>query len=84
MAIAQILLRNRTLEKRKLNTEDELVKNLLQGKNTMKQSVYLLLDKHFTIAYQDKTVIRKRIYKVKLHSVGFFFHLLLNVSTTRV
>ncbi|SFE44375.1 purine catabolism regulatory protein [Lentibacillus persicus] len=32
MAIAQILLRNRTIEERKLNVEDELVQNLLLGK----------------------------------------------------
>ncbi len=31
LAIAQILLRNRTAEERKLNNEDELVRNLLNG-----------------------------------------------------
>lgn len=33
LAITQILLRNRTIEERKLNMEDELVNNLLQGKH---------------------------------------------------
>ncbi|ASN07304.1 PucR family transcriptional regulator [Virgibacillus necropolis] len=33
LAIAQIMLRNRTIEERKQNQEDELVRNLLQGKN---------------------------------------------------
>lgn len=32
MSIAQILLRNRTIEERKLNAEDDLVQNLLLGK----------------------------------------------------
>lgn len=33
LAIAQIMLRNRTIEERKQSLEDELVRNLLQGKN---------------------------------------------------
>ncbi|MBP1970052.1 purine catabolism regulator [Virgibacillus natechei] len=33
LSIAQILLRNRTIEERKLNMEDKLVQNLLQGRD---------------------------------------------------
>lgn len=33
MSLAQILLRNRTIEERKLNKEDEVVRNLIEGKD---------------------------------------------------
>jgi len=39
LAIAQILLRNRTLEERKQNNEDELVRNLMNGRDVEQDDI---------------------------------------------
>ena len=43
LAIAQILLRNRTIEERKQNSEDELVRNLLNGREYEKDDLQTYL-----------------------------------------
>lgn len=43
LAIAQIMLRNRTIEERKQNLEDKLVRNLLQGKEHDSDSLQAIL-----------------------------------------
>jgi PucR family transcriptional regulator, purine catabolism regulatory protein len=43
LAIAQILLRNRTIEERKQNMEDELVRNLLHGREYEQEDIHSYL-----------------------------------------
>ncbi|WP_461183544.1 PucR family transcriptional regulator, partial [Virgibacillus kimchii] len=48
LAIAQILLRNRTMEERKFNIEDELVQNLMLGKPYHTDELKFILPPNYT------------------------------------
>ncbi len=58
LAIAQILLRNRTIEERKLNSEDECVRTLLQGKPYNQSDLHTFLPVASTNLYFRVFIIK--------------------------
>ncbi len=66
MAIAQILLRNRTIEERRANSEDDLVKNLLQGRKYDEVELQFFLPTHHSKLSYRVIVIKTFPYKTGL------------------
>ncbi|GGC76286.1 hypothetical protein GCM10007216_03550 [Thalassobacillus devorans] len=61
LAIAQILLRDRTIEERKLKSEDELVRNLIQGKDYNRDDIQTFLTFSSSNLYYRVIVIKTEI-----------------------
>ncbi|ASK64363.1 PucR family transcriptional regulator [Virgibacillus phasianinus] len=66
LAIAQIMLRNRTIEERKQNLEDELVRNLLHGKHYNLNELQTVIPSLPTNLYYRVVLIQTNYPEIKL------------------
>lgn len=81
-AIAQILLRNRTIEERKLNQEDEVVQNCIQGKKYPIEELMTLFPfpNHFKNDYQFRTIVIQTDFEKLVTSTNEWEELKLQLS----
>ena len=81
-AIAQILLRNRTIEERKLNQEDEVVQSCIQGKSYPIEELMTLLSlpNQFKHEYQFRTIVIQTDFETTISSDNEWEELKLQLS----
>ena len=66
LAIAQILLRNRTIEERKQNNEDEFVRNLLSGRSFEQEDFHAYLPSKSRNTYFRVFIIQMKTFETNL------------------